>query len=119
MGRPAHVSRAPASHNRTMPDETGAVIDRVQALLGGLPANRGAIEDTLTEGYAHALALDAESRRLGVRIAELAATADRERVGELAELVGRRTRADGELTHLRDVLRTLRSHLTAAPAVSG
>jgi hypothetical protein len=99
-----------------MLDETGALIDRVEALLRGFPPNRRTIEDTLTEGYARALALDAESRRLGVRIAELAAIADGERVGELAELVGRRTRTDGELAELRGVLLTLRGHLTAAPA---
>jgi hypothetical protein len=99
-------------------DETGALIDRVQSLLGGSPSNRRAIEDTLTEGYARALALDAESRRLERRISELAGLADGDRVTELAELVGRRTRADVELAHLRDVLLALRGHLAAAPVAS-
>jgi hypothetical protein len=101
-----------------MRDETGALIDRVQGLLGRPPANRRAIEDTLTEGYARALALDAESRRLERRISELAGLADRDRVTELAELVGRRRHVNGELTHLRDVLRALRGHLAAAPVAS-
>jgi hypothetical protein len=101
-----------------MPDETRALIERVQALLGGPPANRRAIEDTLSEGYARALALDAESRRLERRINELAELADGDRAPELAELVGRRTSANGELAHLRDVLRALRGRLAAAPVVS-
>jgi hypothetical protein len=98
-----------------MPDETGAFIDRVQALLGVPPADRAAIEDVLTEGYAQALALEAERRRLERRIAELAGDAG-DRVFELVELAGRRTRADGDLFRLRDVLLALREHLAAAPA---
>ena len=101
---------------RRMPDETGAIIDRVQALLGRPAANRRAIEDMLTEGYARALALDAESRRLERRIAELAGAGDRDRITELAELVRKRTHADGELARLRAVLSALRGHLAAAPA---
>jgi hypothetical protein len=99
-----------------MPDETGVLIERVQALLGGPPANRRAIEDTLADGYAQALSLDAESRRLERRIMELAA-ANGDARAELAELVGRRQYADGESARLRAVLRTLRSHLAAAPAL--
>jgi hypothetical protein len=101
-----------------MPDETGALIDRVQALLDGAPASRNTIEDALSEGYAWALALDAESRRLERRIGELAALADGDRAAELAELVGRRTHANGELAHLRDVLRALRGRLAAVAAAS-
>jgi hypothetical protein len=105
-----------------MPDETRAVIARVQGLLG-LPANdRTLIEDALTEGYAQALALEAERRRLERRIAELAGglsgDGDRDQVSELAKLAGRRTRADGDLTRLRDMLRALREHLAAAHAAS-
>jgi hypothetical protein len=98
-----------------MPDETGALIDRVQALLVRPPVSRRAIEDTLSEGYARALALDAESRRLERRISELAELADGDRATELAELVGRRRRANGELAHLRALLRSLRGQLAAAP----
>jgi hypothetical protein len=101
-----------------MPDETGALIDRVQALLVRPHASRRAIEDTLSDGYARALALDAESRRLERRISELAELADGDRATELAELVGRRRRANGELAHLRDLLRALRGQLAAAPIAS-
>jgi hypothetical protein len=101
-----------------MPDETRVLIDRLQALLGRPPASRRAIEDTLSEGYARALALDAESRRLERRISELAELADGDRATELAELVGRRKRANGELERLRDLLRALRGHLAAAPVAS-
>jgi hypothetical protein len=101
-----------------MPDETRAVIARVQDLLGLPATDRTLIEDALTEGYAQALALEAERRRLERRIAELAGgltgDGDGDSVSELAELAGRRTCADGELTRLRDVLQALRRHVAAA-----
>jgi hypothetical protein len=102
-----------------MPDETRVLIDRVHALLGVRAVDRAAVEDTLTEGYARALALEAERLRLERRIAELAGGLtgddDADRVSELAELAGRRTRADGDLSRLREILRVLREHLAAAP----
>jgi hypothetical protein len=71
------------------------------------------MEDTLTEGYAQALALEAERWRLERRLGEVART-----VGgpdpdvatfadELSVLAKRLTKADGELTSLRARLRSL------------
>jgi hypothetical protein len=120
MGRLAHAFAGHRSHNQTVADETGALIDRVHSLLRLRPVDRATIEDTLTEGYGRALALEAERRRLERRITELTGAltgdGDARRISELAELAGRRTSADGELSQLRDVLRALREHLAAARA---
>ena len=104
-----------------MADETRTLIERVHGLLAIPPRNRVSIEEALTEGYARALALEAERRRLEARIAELAESlsspAGAERVSELAELAGRRSRADVDLSRLRDALGSLRRHLAAAAAI--
>jgi hypothetical protein len=103
-----------------MADETRALIDRVHAMIEGQAHDRAAIEDALTEGYARALALEAERRRLELRITKLAVglSSDRngERVSELEDLAGRRTRADGELSRLRGALGSLREQLAARRA---
>jgi hypothetical protein len=69
------------------------------------------MEDTLTEGYAQALALEAERWRLERRLGEVARTIDGPDVSSFAEeltaLAKRLVRADGELTHLRTLLGTL------------
>jgi phage shock protein A len=71
------------------------------------------MEDTLTEGYAQALALEAERWRLEQRLGEVARTAgtpDRDVTSfaeELSHLAKRLTSADGELTSLRTLLGSL------------
>lgn len=69
------------------------------------------MEDTLTEGYGQALALEAERWRLERRLGEVARTIDGPDVSSFAEeltaLAKRLVRADGELTHLRTLLGTL------------
>ena len=85
--------------------------------LLGLP-ERGArapsldrIEDTLTEGYALALALDAERLRLERRIGEVARDADGRNgslADELTALAARLKSTDGELVRLRTLLGSLR-----------
>jgi hypothetical protein len=72
------------------------------------------LERVLTDGYAHALALEAERWRLERRITELAAgLGDGDLSGktaELTKLTQRLTAAQGELEGLRDTLSTLRVH---------
>jgi GAF domain-containing protein len=100
-------------------DETETLVDHIHALLGLNPLDRAAIEDALTDGYARALALEAENRRLERRIVELAGSltvAGDRSVSELSDLSGRRTRALGELARLRDLLSDLRGHLATAGA---
>src|SRR6266567_3705892 len=72
-----------------------------------------AIEDTLTAGYARALALEAERWRLERRIAAVAAelggkSRDDEH-SELTQLGRRLSAADGDLSNLRRLLSSLRS----------
>ena len=70
------------------------------------------LEDTLTAGYARALALEAERWRLERRIGEVAAALQDEsselRTDEIAKLAARLSDADGELSRLRGLLSTLR-----------
>ena len=70
----------------------------------------------LTEGYARALALEAESRRLQARVNALAAglnAAGDATVIEIAELARRRAEVDGEHARLREALLLLRRELAA------
>ena len=69
------------------------------------------IEDKLTAGYARALALDAERRRLERRLAETAATMSdgSSEDAEVAELGRRLSAADGDLAELRGLLSSLRA----------
>ena len=76
------------------------------------------LEDALTEGYAQALALEAERLRLERRISEVARRVDGGDVSasaeELTSLGRRLTSADGELETLRALLAALqqRAHET-------
>jgi ABC-type phosphate transport system auxiliary subunit len=80
------------------------------------------IETTLTDGYAEALALEAERWRIERRLGEVARDAAdvsaHSVAAELAELSDRLETADGELTRLRSLLHTLqarRRHLRRSP----
>jgi hypothetical protein len=78
----------------------------------GAPSLR-AIESTLTDGYAEALALEAERTRIERRLGEVVRDAGEVSVhstaAELAELSERLDTADGELTRLRSLLQTLQA----------
>jgi hypothetical protein len=66
------------------------------------------VETTLTDGYAHALALEAERWRIERRLGEVARAAWRDgNAHELAALSERLASADGELAKLRALLRSL------------
>jgi hypothetical protein len=69
----------------------------------------GGIEETLTDGYAHALGLDRECRRIVHRIASLAAAGDVPPSSpELWSLAERLAEAQAELSRLRHKLDELR-----------
>jgi hypothetical protein len=80
------------------------------------------LEDVLTEGYAYALALEAERWRIERRLGEVVRVAgDLAGNGvaqELASLSERLTSADGELSDLRALLDSLRDRTRAARAAS-
>ncbi len=65
------------------------------------------VEDALTEGYAKALALEAERLRLERRLGEVARGATPDRTAEIRSLGTRLVDADGEIEQLRSLLGTL------------
>jgi ABC-type phosphate transport system auxiliary subunit len=75
--------------------------------------NLDTIETTLTDGYAEALALEAERLRIERRLGEVARDADEfsahSVAAELSELSERLETADGELARLRSLLRNLQA----------
>jgi hypothetical protein len=97
---------------------TPAIIDdEIRTLLDAPASGQGSpslddIEDTLTAGYAQALALDAERWRIERRLSEAAAgLSDEAADAGSSELVvlGRRLSATaGDLTQLRELLSCLR-----------
>jgi hypothetical protein len=91
------------------------LLDRIDDLLAGPAHDRAQVERTLTDGYAHALSLEAEGRRLQRRLAELAQSAhlgDTDgKAHELSQLAHRLDGASGELSELRAVLAQLRRRL--------
>lgn len=93
-----------------MPADPSALLDEIASLLALRPGDDGVerIDETLTVGYAQAMALEAERWRLERRIAEIAG--ETEDVGEIADLARRMTAADGEISRLRALLRSLRDH---------
>jgi hypothetical protein len=105
-----------------MGNDLAAVTERINALLvrteGGEYPDRARLEDTLTDGYACALSLDAECDRLERRIAghaaELTTGSSEDLARDLsaqARLLGRRRR---ELDSLRGLLVVLRAELQEA-----
>jgi hypothetical protein len=94
------------------------MLEQIEELLNAPTSGASApslarMEDALTEGYAKALALEAERWRLERRLGEVARTAggpDPDVAGfteELSVLSKRLTSADGELKSLRSRLRSL------------
>jgi hypothetical protein len=77
------------------------------------------IESTLTDGYAEALALEAERTRIERRLGEVARDAGREEsLREFARLADSLEAADGELERLRSLLRNLQVRRRAARSAS-
>jgi hypothetical protein len=99
------------------------IFAEIQTLLSsGSKAPLDVLEDTLTSGYAAALALEAERWRLERRIAEIAARAGEASTGgttqELTRLARRLTSADDELSRLRGILASLRDRAAAVRAAA-
>jgi hypothetical protein len=103
-------------------DEVSTLISRIDSLAdapreqGGDSAEvRAHIETTLTDGYARALALEAEhwrlQRRIGAIAAELADGRGEPRTDELAALARRLARSEAELGELRHTLFALKARL--------
>ena len=93
-----------------------ALLERLRALIEAPPGGDAApslafLEDSLTDGYARALALEAERARVAKSIGKLAAVEGddaEQKTRELSSLSQRLARAETELTTLRDTLTQLR-----------
>ena len=96
------------------------LLEEISTLLAGEEGGEDLdrLERTLTDGYARALSLEAERRRLQKRIGSLTDAASREDAAsqrELASLLRRMKRQEGDLGALRDQLgRLRRRHSLAA-----
>ncbi len=100
------------------------LLDEIEAVLrepaAGGEAAVARVEETLTDGYARALELEAERWRLERKIGEIArrlSSGDTSRrADELSALSQRLTSADGDLKRLRARLADLRQHADAVRA---
>lgn len=92
-----------------MSDDLSILLDRIQKLLQGPAraeeADADAVELTLTDGYARALALEGERLRLDARLRELAGS--EEHAADLRGLKERGEALDVELGELRRALAVL------------
>lgn len=104
-----------------------ALLEQIDELLAepgsaGEPATLARLERTLTDGYAHALVLEAERWRLEQRLSELAGElheGDQERKSQELAQISRRLSSNGTaLQGLRSTLTRLRSHATAVRGVA-
>jgi uncharacterized membrane protein YccC len=90
------------------------LVERIQDLMSAPADDLDAIERTLTDGYAHALTLEAERTRIERRIVEVAHGLQRgetgEKVRELSTLAKRLDANGGDLSMLRALLDQLRRH---------
>lgn len=84
------------------------MLEEIEELLSADAPTLTRMEDTLTQGYARALELEAERWRIERRLTEVARAGETDVGEELRSLGSRLTRADGELTQLRTLLATLR-----------
>jgi hypothetical protein len=90
------------------------LLNQIQALLGGSTDDLDKIERTLTDGYAHALTLEAEKARLERRLTEVTHGIQRgdtaKKAREIGELAQRIDVNAGDLVVLRGMLVDLRRH---------
>ena len=104
-----------------------ALLEQIDQLLTASsspdePATLARLERTLTDGYAHALSLEAERLRLERRMSELAGElhdGNREQKAEELVQVSRRISLAGdEIDHLRTTLAELRARARVVRAAS-
>ena len=83
------------------------MVQQIEDLLNDASSSLASVEDTLTEGYAKALALEARRLRLERRLGEVARDATPDHADEIRALGSQLIDADGELARLRSLLGTL------------
>jgi hypothetical protein len=106
----------------TRMDEENPIFAEIEGLLSErAKPGLDQLEDTLTSGYAAALALEAERWRIERRISEVAALLGEGKRGgtkEIVKLAERLNVADSDLARLRGMLSTLRDRADAVRAVA-
>ena len=117
MGRTAHVQTRNGSHNRAwsafLSQHLPTVLTEIRSLLDqpahGERASRAFVEKTMTDGYAHALAIGTERLRVegALRAVVRAETRDDARLSELTAAL---QELDLELAGLRKLLAAVRAH---------
>jgi hypothetical protein len=94
------------------------LLEKINALIDASTGDVDEIEHTLTDGYAHAMSLEADRWRLERRIAAIAAEIELGDVAakahELGALATRLDANEGDLRHLRARLADLRRVATTA-----
>jgi hypothetical protein len=89
------------------------MLEQIEELLNEEAPALAAVESTLTDGYAQALALEAERWRLERRLGEVARSGA-DGAGEELTCIGKRlTTTDGELAALRRMLGCLHERARA------
>ena len=120
MGLTAHARARPGLDNRpwsaSLSIHLPTVLTEIRSLLDqpterARPA-RAMVEKTLTDGYAHALALEGDRLRVERRLRELVDTSERDETtdAEVATLASSAALLDRELADLRGLLAELRAH---------
>ncbi|HET7045721.1 MAG TPA: hypothetical protein VFI37_12800 [Gaiellaceae bacterium] len=104
-------------------EDLTTLLDEIESLLrepsAGGAAAVARIEQTLTDGYARALALEGRRWRLERQITDvgrLLAGGDENRAAELTALYGRLSETEADLSKLRGALAELRRHANAVRA---
>jgi hypothetical protein len=114
-------------NRRAVSEDLLLLIDDIRSLLDAPPTGVGApdlqrLEETLTSGYARALALEAESLRLERRLGELAATIARdsspELGDELTDVAHQLAGHEGQVVRLRELLAPLRERVAELRAAA-
>jgi hypothetical protein len=104
-------------------DDRALLIEEIQSLLALQPGDGALphVEETLTAGYAHALALEAEQWRLERSLGRIARGLGRDEqadMQELGRLTERLAAVEGELSRLRALLSSLRDRVRALRATA-
>jgi len=107
------MRRGARSRTLTVPmPDFDALLAEIRAQLADSRRDLSEVERTLTDGYAQALALEAERLRLLRRLGSLAATLEGDDVAgktkELSSLARQIEEHNGVLTQLRELLEELR-----------
>lgn len=89
--------------------EMTSLVDEINALIAAPSVERGNLERTLTDGYAHALSLETERSKLEKRVNEVMQHGNSaEKAQELTQLAKRLDGNADELARLRGLLMKLR-----------